>query len=110
FGAMENPGLVTYSESLIVLDPEAAPLERERTYAYVAAHENAHQWFGNLVTMAWWDDIWLNEGFADWISEKIVADWRPDWFTAADRALRRSEAVRADSLPSSRKVRRPIAT
>jgi alanyl aminopeptidase len=110
FGAMENPGLVTYSESLIVLDPAAAPLARKRIYAFVAAHENAHQWFGNLVTMAWWDDIWLNEGFADWIADKIVAGWRPDWFTAADRALRRSEAVRADSLPSSRKVRRPIAT
>jgi alanyl aminopeptidase len=110
FGAMENPGLVTYSESLIVLDPAAAPLARKRAYAFVAAHENAHQWFGNLVTMAWWDDIWLNEGFADWISDKIVAGWRPDWFTGADRALRRSDAVRADSLPSSRKVRRPIAT
>lgn len=110
FGAMENPGLVTYSESLIVLDPAAAPLARKRIYAFVAAHENAHQWFGNLVTMAWWDDIWLNEGFADWISDKIVGAWRPDWFTAADRALRRSDAVRADSLPSSRKVRRPIAT
>ncbi len=110
FGAMENPGLITYSENLIVLDPAATPLARKRAYASVAAHENAHQWFGNLVTMSWWDDIWLNEGFADWLSDRIVAEWRPDWFTAADRALRRGSAVRADSLPSSRKVRRPIAT
>jgi alanyl aminopeptidase len=110
FGAMENPGLITYSENLIVLDPAATPLARMRAYAAVAAHENAHQWFGNLVTMSWWDDIWLNEGFADWLSDRIVAEWRPDWFTAADRALRRGGAVRADSLPSSRKVRRPIAT
>lgn len=110
FGAMENPGLITYSENLIVIDPAAAPLARKRAYASVAAHENAHQWFGNLVTMQWWDDIWLNEGFADWISDRIIADWNPEWFTPSDRALRRGRAVRADSLPSSRQVRRPIAT
>lgn len=110
FGAMENPGLVTYSERLIAIDPAAAPIERLQRYASVAAHENAHQWFGNLVTMAWWDDIWLNEGFADWISDKIVAEWRPDWWSPGDRAARRGKAVGADSLPSARRVRRPISS
>ena len=110
FGAMENPGLITYAEQLIAIDPERPPLERLQRYSSVAAHENAHQWFGNLVTMAWWDDIWLNEGFADWISDKIVARWRPDWWTPADRVVRRSRAVDADRLPSARKVRRPIGS
>ncbi len=110
FGAMENPGLVTYAERLIAIDPVAPPLERRRAYSSVVTHENAHQWFGNLVTMAWWDDIWLNEGFADWISDKTIASWRPEWWGEADRAVRRSEAVQADSLPSARRVRRPIAS
>ncbi|HSM15053.1 MAG TPA: M1 family metallopeptidase [Thermoanaerobaculia bacterium] len=108
FGAMEHPGLVTYSERYLLVDPEHGTLRSRRAYASVAAHENAHQWFGNYVTLAWWDDTWLNEGFADWISDKVIAAWRPDWWGPADRVDRRFSALRADSLSSSQPVRRPI--
>ncbi len=71
-GAMENPGLVTYSQLLILTRPADQSLGQKRRYASVCAHELAHQWFGDLVTMKWWDDTWLNESFATWLGEKIV--------------------------------------
>ena len=108
FGAMENPGLITYVDRLLLSDPAQQTLERQQTYAEVAAHENAHQWFGNLVTMKWWDDIWLNEGFATWMAQKIVAEWKPEWGIDNEISTRRSKAMGADSLASSQPVRRPI--
>lgn len=108
FGAMENPGLVTYADRILLLDPSQGGLNRQRNYAGTAAHENAHQWFGDLVTMAWWDDIWLNEGFATWMGAKAVAAWKPDWQTENEFADRRVTAMGADSLASSQPVRRPI--
>lgn len=108
FGAMENPGLVTYVERLILADPARQTLDRQRAYAGTAAHENAHMWFGDYVTMRWWDDIWLNEGFATWMAGKIVAQWKPEWGGEDENAGRRSTAMRADSLASSQPVRRPI--
>ncbi len=108
FGAMENPGLVTYVERLILADPARQTLERQQAYAETAAHENAHMWFGDYVTMKWWDDIWLNEGFATWMAGKIVAQWKPEWGGEDENAARRSSAMGADSLASSQPVRRPI--
>ncbi len=108
FGAMENPGLITYADRILLLDPSQGGLNRQRGYAGTAAHENAHQWFGDLVTMAWWDDIWLNEGFATWMGAKAVAAWKPEWQTENDIADRRVTAMGADSLASSQPVRRPI--
>ncbi|MBP9143645.1 MAG: M1 family metallopeptidase [Thermoanaerobaculia bacterium] len=108
FGAMENPGLVTYVDRLILADPARQTLERQRAYAGTAAHENAHMWFGDYVTMKWWDDIWLNEGFATWMAGKIVAQWKPEWGGEDENAGRRSSAMGADSLASSQPVRRPI--
>ena len=110
FSAMENPGLITYAERVLLVDPANAALAPRRGYASTAGHENAHLWFGDLVTLAWWDDIWLNEGFASWISDKVIAAWKPEWFSAAERAERRGRAVGADSLASARQVRRPIAS
>ena len=108
FGAMENPGLVTYVDRLILADPARQTIERQRAYAGTAAHENAHMWFGDYVTMKWWDDIWLNEGFATWMAGKIVAQWKPEWGGEDENAGRRSSAMGADSLASSQPVRRPI--
>ena len=79
FEAMENVGLVTYAENTLLADPATDTEQRRRNYASVAAHELAHQWFGDLVTLAWWDDTWLNEAFATWTSSKILAEWKPEW-------------------------------
>jgi puromycin-sensitive aminopeptidase len=77
-GAMENWGLVTYREVDLLLDEAASSRQRQRV-AEVVIHELAHQWFGNLVTMAWWDDLWLNEGFATWMETGITAELYPEW-------------------------------
>ncbi|HVW86643.1 MAG TPA: M1 family metallopeptidase, partial [Bryobacteraceae bacterium] len=81
FGAMENVGMVTYAQNILLSDPKVDRIARQRSYATVAAHELAHQWFGDLVTTAWWDDIWLNEAFATWMERKLIAEWKPEWQT-----------------------------
>ena len=98
FGAMENVGLVTFRENLVLTRPEQDDVERRRAYAEVAAHEFAHQWFGDLVTAAWWDDIWLNEAFATWMETKVIERWAPSWGMAAERVEQRNEAAVADAL------------
>ncbi len=78
-GAMENTGCITFREILLLLDEKQTPVDLKREVASVIAHEMAHQWFGDLVTMQWWDDIWLNEGFATWMSNKPLEAWKPEW-------------------------------
>ncbi|GMA69432.1 aminopeptidase N [Leuconostoc litchii] len=78
-GAMENWGLVTYREAYVLLDPENSALETKQVVATVIAHELAHQWFGDLVTMKWWDDLWLNESFANMMEYVAVDALEPDW-------------------------------
>jgi cytosol alanyl aminopeptidase len=108
FGAMENVGLVTFRESLVLTPPAQDRVSRRRSYALVAAHEFAHQWFGDLVTAAWWDDIWLNEAFATWMETKVVERWAPAWGMAAQRVEERNAAAEADALVGSRIVRQPV--
>ncbi|HEX8152506.1 MAG TPA: M1 family metallopeptidase, partial [Thermoanaerobaculia bacterium] len=79
FGAMENPGLITYTETAILIDPKTGTPTQKRTNARYNSHEIAHMWFGDLVTMAWWDDLWLNESFADWLGDKIVNQVYPHY-------------------------------
>jgi aminopeptidase N len=109
-GAMENFGAITYRETDLLLDPERATLRAKERVAVVVAHEMAHQWFGDLVTMQWWDNVWLNEGFAAWMENKPVAAMHPEWnqpLTVADdeqrildldaRATTRPIRARADT-------------
>lgn len=107
-GAMENPGLVTFNQAIILSRPEEESASFRSRYAEIGAHELAHQWFGNLVTMAWWDDLWLNETFATWMAPKIVEQLEPKWNTAAERAKYVGWSMNADSLATARRIRQPI--
>jgi alanyl aminopeptidase len=108
FGAMENAGMVTFTERLMLFDQSRPSRERQWRWVNVAAHELAHQWFGDLVTMAWWDDIWLNEGFANWMETKILAKYDPSWHAEQADVEQRVQALDADALPSARAIRQPI--
>jgi len=107
-GAMENAGLITCAQTIVLGDPARDRIDRQRTYALFMAHEMAHQWFGDLVTTAWWDDIWLNESFASWMDSKIVRHWKPEWNTAIDEQNTRLGAMGGDELVSARRIRQPI--
>lgn len=106
--AMENAGLITYAEETLLSRPDRDSLPRKKRCAVVAAHEMAHQWFGDLVTTAWWNDIWLNEAFATWLETKIVAQWKPEWHIEADAIETTLAAMESDSLVSARRIRQPI--
>ena len=106
-GAMENVGAITYREQLLLL-AETDSISRKRAYVGVHAHELAHQWFGNLVTPKWWDDIWLNESFATWMAAKAAHRAFPD-LGFEDQMLGRAIGVmNADALASARQVREPV--
>ncbi len=109
-GAMENPGMITFREELMLLDPDHAPTATRRAMASVLAHELAHHWFGDLVTMAWWNDLWLNEGFATWAQARVVDQWRPDFDGRIDALRSRGYAMELDALPAARAVRQPVTT
>ena len=107
-GAMENAGAVTFREVALLADPSTAPLAVQKRVAEVITHELAHQWFGNLVTMAWWDDLWLNEAFATWMAYKIVDDWRPSWRIWMDFEAGKGAALALDALVSAHPIRAEI--
>lgn len=106
-GAMENVGLITFRETLLLLGDDAPEWQR-RAYEYVMAHELAHQWFGNLVTMPWWDDIWLNEAFATWMGFKVVQAIRPEYRADLGMLEGVQRAMSTDSLATARQIRQPI--
>ena len=108
-GAMENTGAIFFRESLLLVERDASLAVRKRAAA-VIAHELAHQWFGNLVTMRWWDDLWLNEGFATWMETKAVAAWRPEWRVDVDEQQATLGAMGIDSRASTRPVRTAAET
>jgi aminopeptidase N len=104
-GAMENTGAISFREQFLLIDPDTASLGLRKAVAGILAHEIAHMWTGDLVTMRWWDDIWLNEGFATWLEKKPLADWRPDWDVQLDEARDTQGAVSIDALQATRPVR-----
>jgi puromycin-sensitive aminopeptidase len=103
-GAMENTGAAFFRESLLLVAPDAAVAVKKRA-ATVIAHELAHMWFGNLVTMRWWDDLWLNEGFATWMETKALAAWRPEWDLELDERQGVDRAMTIDSRGNKRAIR-----
>ena len=107
-GAMENAGLVTYGSAIIIQKPDQDTPERQRGWVSVASHELAHQWVGDLVTTAWWDDIWLNEGFASWMANKNVNAYHPEWKMNVSELNGYQGAMENDALVSARQVRQPV--
>ena len=94
-GAMENWGGITYYESRLLFDPKSSSGETKQNIYEVLAHEMAHMWFGDLVTMAWWDNLWLNEGFASWMGSKCTAHFNPQWEVWLARGLPRDPTRRS---------------
>ncbi|MEP7124203.1 MAG: M1 family metallopeptidase [Byssovorax sp.] len=107
-GAMENAAAVTFGEQLLLLDPKTATVAQEQALISVTAHELAHQWFGDLVTMPWWDDLWLNEAFATWMGRRITGQIRPEYDSAAHAVEAAHYAMDQDVLSSARAIRQPI--
>jgi alanyl aminopeptidase len=107
-GAMENPGLVTYDADIILSPPGEDTVRHQRMYAGVAAHELAHQWTGDMVTMKWWNDVWLNESFATWMAAKLLSEWKPEWHTRAQDEHARLYAINADTKTSARRINQPV--
>jgi aminopeptidase N len=109
-GAMENTGAIFYRETLLLADPRGASVKVRKDIASVLAHEMAHQWFGDLVTMRWWDDIWLNEGFATWMASKPLKAWKPEWHMELDEVQSNQKAMALDSLETTRPIRAKAST
>jgi aminopeptidase N len=107
-GAMENWGGITYFESNLLFDPAATAAEERRNIFEIIAHEMAHQWFGDLVTMAWWDNLWLNEGFASWMEAKAADALHPDWQTWLNSGVAKRSAMDQDARRTTHPIQQPI--
>ncbi len=104
WGGMENTASIFYRDTSLLLDEATASVFSRRAHATVIAHEIAHQWFGDLVTAAWWDDIWLNEGFATWMQAKPIEAWHPEWHLEDDVAATTQQIIGLDSLSATRAI------
>lgn len=109
-GAMENAGAVFFRENLLLLDPRSSTLAEKKRAAEVICHELAHMWYGDLVTMAWWDDLWLNEAFATWMAFEIVDQWKPEWKMWQDFQHHRAAALRLDALRHTHPIHTEVHT
>jgi puromycin-sensitive aminopeptidase len=107
-GAMENLGAITFRETALLLDQETATHAEQERVADVVAHENAHMWFGDLVTMAWWNGLWLNEAFATFMEMLVVDAWKPDWERWTAFGVSRAAALSVDGLISTRPIEYPV--
>jgi puromycin-sensitive aminopeptidase len=110
FGAMENVGCVTFRETLLLADPDQATQGELQNVVDVIAHELAHMWFGNLVTMRWWNGIWLNEAFATFMELKVTDAFRPQWERWVGFGLARTTAFDTDALEATRAIEYPVVS
>ncbi|MDP9109341.1 MAG: M1 family metallopeptidase, partial [Pseudomonadota bacterium] len=110
FGAMENWGAIFTFEHAMLLDPAISTQNDKQGVFSTAAHEMAHQWFGDLVTMQWWDDLWLNEGFASWMESRTTARLHPEWQTVVETVAGRERAMSLDALSTTHPVVQHVDT
>lgn len=107
-GAMENAGLITFGLPILAVPRGEDTPRRRRSLVTYVIHEIAHQWFGNSVTAAWWDELWLNEAFATWIEDKLTHAYDPRWDMASEAVATRSDVMDADAQATARRIREPI--
>ncbi len=110
YGAMENAGEIHYREDLLLFTEGKSSEEARGAVANVIAHEQAHQWFGDLVTMPWWEEAWLNESFATWMATRMVDAWRPEMHAAIDLQREVNRAMGNDALVTARAIRQPLTS
>jgi aminopeptidase N len=109
-GAMENWGGIVYNDAALLYDPATSSQQVQKGTFSVNAHEVAHQWFGNLVTMAWWDNLWLNEGFASWMAAKASEHFHPEWRPYLDGIAEREGVLNLDARKSTHPIQTPVVT
>ena len=109
-GAMENAGQITFADRVLLFDPEHASTQQRLGQASITAHELAHMWFGDLVTMRWWDDLWLNESFASWMGEKVTQQVFPEFGTELSLVSDTDDAMRTDGKLTTRAIRQPVTS
>lgn len=109
-GAMENSGLVLFRQELLIMVAGSTSWRQEKSIAHVIAHEFAHMWFGNLVTMQWWDDLWLNEAFAEWMSYRVISEISPEYRLWDDFQGGKNYALTVDALESTHPIYSPVET
>ncbi len=108
-GAMENWGGITYNESIILYDPKTSSEATKQTIFNVVSHETAHQWSGDLVTMAWWDNLWLNEGFASWMADKASDHFNPQWHVLDLAVYQKDAILDSDSYTTTHPIQQAVA-
>ena len=109
-GAMENWGGIVFYESILLFDPTKNSEQTKEGIFEVEAHEMAHQWFGDLVTMAWWDNLWLNEGFASWMGTKCSDHFNPQWEVWLRASAAKQHAMSTDAISATHPVQQPVKT